>query len=452
MSDTQHDNGIDTPDSAQTRVLPSTGTPEFADACEAAAVATQDMHERDQAMETLLIPAATTAMLTEATRSGGTQELPAAIRAAVQEAGAPAYDGQRTGDDAVASPAHSRRRRAVAVAAGLAAVVLIAIAAWWGIAHLSQVSDTAVQQILEADAEFMAGFASDDYVEATPYRLSDVQIVSSQADDDGSTLVDVTAHLENESFSSEAKATLKVARSSNKTRYSELENAPATDSGWSGAIIASSATTRAIAGVTEDPDFPQGFDPSFDAADQRCTYTAERAYDLWFGVTTVSTPYTYAFDGTAWTRSEGDAELATSYDADRFQGVYEAQDSGLSQITSFRVLGFDATSGSFAIEYRASTPGFGSSPVSGTLQCTLTAAEPTDATAAYRQVDGLAYTFSGTGTSSGGTGSASIEGALGLDGSLVVSMTVDYTEPPFLFGPSSDETMQISGTLVRTDV
>lgn len=450
MSDTQHDNGIDTPDSAPTRVLAPTGTPEFADACEAAAVAIQDMHERDQAMETLLIPAATTAMLTEATRSGGTQELPAAIRAAVQDAGTPASDGQRAGDDAAASPVPSRRRAAV-VAGGLVAVVLIAIAAWWGISHLSQVSVTAVQQILEADAEFMAGFAADDYVEATPYRLSDVQIVSSQEDDDGSTLVDVTAHLENESFSSEATATLKVARSSDKTRYSELKNAPATDSGWSGVVVTSSATTRAIAGVTEDPDFPQGFDPSFDATDQRCTYTAERAFDLWFGVSTVSTPYTYAFDGTTWVRSEGDAELATSYDVDRFQGTYGPQDGDLSQIVSFNVLGFDATSGSFAIEYRASTPGFGSSPVSGTLQCTLTAAEPTDATAAYRQVDGLAYTFSGTGTSSGGTGSASIEGALGLDGSLVVSMSIDYTEPPFLFGLSSDETMQISGTLVRAD-
>ena len=446
MSDMQREDASAPVDAADTQTLPATGAPSFADACERAALAVQDMRERDQAMENLLMPAATTAVLTEATRSGGTQEMPASLRVAAQQAAVPA----ETPEDAAPPEASRFSRRRVLIAAGsAAALVLIGLAAWWSISSLTRVDAAVVTQVLEADSSFMDGFASDDYVEPSPYALEDVQVVSVQTDDDGSSVADVTARLENESFSSEVSATIKLARSSERARYSELKNAPATDSGWLGAVIASSATTRAIAGVTVDDEFPDGFDPTFDAAMQTCTYTAERVYDLWFAESSVSTPYTYTFDGTAWARSEGASERTVAYDAAALEGVYAPGDGDTGALTDVTLLGLDEQAGTFAIEYRASTPGFGAASVSGTLQCTLAPAGPTDDAAAYRQVDGQSYTFAGEGTSTGGAGTASITGVVGLDGNLVVSLSIDYTEEPFLFGSPSDETMTVAGVLVR---
>lgn len=446
MSDMQREDASAPVDAVDTQTLPATGAPSFADACERAALAVQDMRERNQAMETLLMPAATTAVLTEATRSGGTQEMPASLHVAAQQAAVPA----ETPEDAVPPKAPRFSRRRVLIAAGAAvALVLIGLAAWWGISSLTRVDAAVVTQVLEADSAFMDGFVSDDYVEPSPYALEDVQVVSVQTDDDGSSVADVTARLENESFSSEVSATIKLARSSERARYSELKNAPATNSGWSGAVIASSATTRAIAGVTVDDEFPDGFDPTFDAATQTCTYTAERVYDLWFAESSVSTPYTYAFDGTAWARSEGTSERTVTYDAAALEGAYAPGDGDTGALTGVTLLGLDEQAGTFAIEYRASTPGFGAASVSGTLQCTLAPAEPTDHAAAYRQVDGQSYTFAGEGTSTGGAGTASITGVVGLDGNLVVSLSIDYTEEPFLFGSPSDETMTVAGVLVR---
>ena len=446
MSDMQREDASAPIDAADTQTLPATGAPSFADACERAALAVQDMRERDQAMETLLMPAATTAVLTEATRSGGTQEMPASLRVAAQQAAVPA----ETPEDAAPPEVSRFSRRRVLIAVGAAiALVLIGLAAWWGISSLTRVDATVVAQVLEADSSFMDGFASDDYVEPSPYALEDVQVVSVQTDDDGSSVADVTARLENESFSSEVSATIKLARSSEKTRYSELKNAPATDSGWAGAVIASSATTRAIAGVTVDDEFPDGFDPTFDAATQTCSYTAERTFDLWFAASSVSTPYTYTFDGTAWARSEGASERTVAYDAAALEGAYAPGDGDTGALTDVTLLGLDEQAGTFAIEYRASTPGFGAASVSGTLQCTLAPAERTDDAAAYRQVDGQSYTFAGEGTSTGGAGTASITGVVGLDGNLVVSLSIDYTEEPFLFGSPSDETMTVAGVLVR---
>lgn len=447
MGDVQRKEALAPGDAGDMPQTPETGTVSFADACECAAISFQDMRERDQAMDTLLMPAATTAVLTEATRSGGTQEMPASLRIAAEQA---ASQAQAAGDAAASSESpRVSRRRILAVVVGIVALALIGLGAWWGVSSLTRVDATAVAQVLEADQSFMDGFASDDYVEPSPYVLKDVQVVSVQADDDGSSIAEVTARLENESFSSEVSATIKLARSSERTRYSELKNAPATDSGWSGAVIASSATTRAIAGVTVDGDFPEGFDPTFDASAQTCSYTDERVYSLWFAESVLSTPYTYAFDGSAWVRSEGASERTVTYDAAALEGAYVPGDGDAGALTDIALLGFDGQTGTFAIEYRASAPGFGAASVSGTLQCTLAPADPTDDAAAYRQVDGRSYTFAGEGTSTGGAGTASIAGVVGLDGNLVVSLSIDYTEEPFLFGSPSDQTMTVAGVLDR---
>lgn len=307
----------------------------------------------------------------------------------------------------------------------------------------------AVEQVLAADPDIMDGFASDDYVEATPYELTDVQVASCETAEDGSVALSATATVANESFESDVSATLVFARTPAKGRYAALEQSTDTDDGWSGAVVQQTATTRAIAGVTRDDDFAGSFDPTFDEAAQTCSYTAERTFDLWFGETAVSTPYTYAFDGHAWTRSQGEATSSTSYDADAIQGSYTASDGSLAALQSFTVSNFDAATGAFTIEYRAQAPGFGAAAVAGVIDCTLSRGAADGDARSYRQTDGCAYTFSGEGSSTGGSGTARIEGALGLDGTLAISLSADYTRPAFLFGDPTDETMELAGTLAH---
>lgn len=460
MSETAHD-GERGRDERATRVMSSTATGAFADACELAAIAAQDLHEERQALASLEhVPAATTAMLTAATRSGGTQELPASLRAAAlseaEASSAAAPNGvQGAGDeqDGTADAARSgRTRRRFAVIVALTALVAVAVAAgiWWVAGRISVPDAAAVEQALAADPDIMDGFVANDYVEQADYQLSDVSVYATQAADDGSVLVDATATLANESFESDVTATLLFARASDRDRFPELAHAAVSSSGWAGAVLSASATTQAIAGVNRDPDFADGFDPTFDAASQTCTYTATTEYDLWFGKTTVQTPYTYAFDGTAWVRTAGTSTSSFTYDAAALEGAYAPADGNAGSVQSFKLANVDTASGTFTVEYRIAAPGFGSSAITGVIDCTLAQAEPTGATKSYRQVDGSVYTFTGEGTSSGGAGTAKLEGVLGLDGTIAISFAGDYTRTPLLFGEPSDETMELSGTLARS--
>ena len=439
--------GVPSTDAAPTLVLPPTGTPAHADACEDAAIAAQDMVERAQAMETLLIPASTTAALTEATRSGGTQRMPAGLRAAAEAAQAEAAGADGTPRDGAAPAARRVRRRALVLVAAAVLVAVAAAVAWFALGAASQPDAGAVRQVIEADADIMDGFAADDYVEDSPYGLSDVRITSVQRQEDGSLLVDATAGLANESFDSDPAVTLLFVRAQERDRYPGLASAVEA-SGWAGAVIRADATTRATAGVTRDPDFPDGFSASFDAASQTCTYTAERTFDLWFGATTVSTPYTYTFDGSSWVRAAGDATSSFSWDASALEGSYAAGD-GTGQISSFTISNVDPAAGTFTVEYRAAPGGWGASEVTGVLSCTLAQGKPDEGTRSFRQADGRVYTFTGEGTSSGGAGTASVSGALGLDGTVYVDLSADYTRQPFLIGEATDETLEVSGALAR---
>lgn len=418
--------------------LAATATPAYADACAQASEALQDLLEHNLAMTSLtsVLPRQD-APLYRAGRDGSTQAMPRVLE----------VEPPRPADDDPA-PRRPRVSRRTALVLAVVACAVGAFFAFGGPALFSQVTEADVERVLAADSSFMDGFASNDYVTPSAYELSDVRITQTQTDADGAVVVDATATLANESFSSDCLVILKFARAQDADRISDLAGAQRIEGEtWAGAIVQSSATTRAIAPVTSDPDFPRGLDVTFDAEAQTCSFESATTDELWFGVRTTTVPYTYSFDGESWSRSAGDASSSFALNADALAGAYAPSGSGAGAFSTFTVRGVDAGAAAFTIEYKATSGGLAPQTVTGIIECSFTI-EP-DGDSSLRQSDGYVYAFTGEGTSSGGAGSSKIEGAIGLDGTLVVDATVDYTRPAFLFGSASDEQLAISGTLAH---
>lgn len=418
--------------------LAATATPAYADACAQASEALQDLLEHNLAMTSLtsVLPRQD-APLYRAGRDGSTQAMPRVLE----------VEPPRPADDDPA-PRRPRVSRRTALVLAVVACAVGAFFAFGGPALFSQVTEADVERVLAADSSFMDGFASNDYVTPSAYELSDVRITQTQTDADGAVVVDATATLANESFSSDCLVILKFARAQDADRIPDLAGAQRIEGEtWAGAIVQSSATTRAIAPVTSDPDFPRGLDVTFDAEAQTCSFESATIDELWFGVRTTTVPYTYSFDGESWSRSAGDASSSFALNADALAGAYAPSGSGAGAFSTFTVRGVDAGAAAFTIEYKATSGGLAPQTVTGIIECSFTI-EP-DGDSSLRQSDGYVYAFTGEGTSSGGAGSSKIEGAIGLDGTLVVDATVDYTRPAFLFGSASDEQLAISGTLAH---
>lgn len=418
--------------------LAATATPAYADACAQASEALQDLLEHNLAMTSLtsVLPRQD-APLYRAGRDGSTQAMPRVLE----------VEPPRPADDDPA-PRRPRVSRRTALVLAVVACAVGAFFAFGGPALFSQVTEADVERVLAADSSFMDGFASNDYVTPSAYELSDVRITQTQTDADGAVVVDATATLANESFSSDCLVILKFARAQDADRIPDLAGAQRIEGEtWAGAIVQSSATTRAIAPVTSDPDFPRGLDVTFDAEAQTCSFESATTDELWFGVRTTTVPYTYSFDGESWSRVAGDASSSFALNADALAGAYAPSGSGAGAFSTFTVRGVDAGAAAFTIEYKATSGGLAPQTVTGIIECSFTI-EP-DGDSSLRQSDGYVYAFTGEGTSSGGAGSSKIEGAIGLDGTLVVDATVDYTRPAFLFGSASDEQLAISGTLAH---
>lgn len=424
--------------------LAATATTAYAHACEIVAIALADLSEYNQAVGSLtqVLPMAT-ASRPAGGRDGWTQAIPHVA----PEPFAPDTDG----------PAPARRRRVpravivLAVLAVLAALGVAGFLALGGPAMFSKVELADVERVLASDEAFMQGFTSTEYVEPAPYELSDVEITQVEEAEDGTVRVDATAVLKNEYFESDCIAVLSFVRASQadgRQEFDHLER-PERGDGWIGYVAQATGESRAVAGVSRDPEFGEGFSASFDAAAQTCSYTHEAAQELWFGTRTDATPYTYAFDGRAWSRAAGEQTSSFAFSPAALDGAYGSAEGDAVRMGAFKIVNFDAASGTFSIEYRASTGGLSPQTVSGVIDCALEVAPADDATATYRQADGYVYTFAGDGTSTAGAGSSHIEGYLGLDGSIVFEFAGDYTKPAFLFGDPSNETMTISGVVTR---
>lgn len=461
MSDTHREtHGDFSPDHTEPRLtanepLGTTASDTFALACELTALAVEDERERAAAVDSLISTSSTqTIPLPGGSRERGlTQSLPKV---------ADAFEASSTDDDEEAqgrvlskkSRLSKGKRVALAALGVLALVVAVGAGLFFflgGPALLAKPDVRAVQAALEADADVMDGYASNDYVTPDAYRLSDVQMGSVQAQDDGSALVDATAVLRNKFFESSCSFMIKFARVADAPRFSEFHQFDLADRDsmdWVGAVITDSAQTRAIAPVAHDPEFSGKFAPTFDEDAQTCTATASDTIDLWFGARIKQTVYTYAFNGTAWTRKKAEPSEKLTIDAAKLEGTYAGQGDA-ARLTGVKIANFDAAAGTFTIEYAATTGGLAPQNVSGVLDCTFSITPATEANASYRQTDGYVYAFSGTGTSNGGKGTARIEGVLGLDGAIAVDFTGDYTKPAFLFGGATDESMTISGSIAR---
>ncbi|MDY2777720.1 MAG: hypothetical protein SOU51_05025 [Collinsella sp.] len=438
---------IDAPaEPAPASPLAATATASYAHACQIVAIALSDLAEYNQAVGSLtqVLPTASAVASSRSGRDGQTARI---SRPAPDEASVPDTD--------VSARTRHRIPRRAAIGLGLAAVVALAAAlllASGAPSLFSRVEVADVERTLAADPDFMDGFASDDYVDPSAYELADVSITQVEEDGEGLVRVDATASLRNDSFESDCLAVLLFSRASQVENHPEFEGASVPDGAeWVGVVVQATAETRAIAGVTRDADFPEGFSARFDAKAQSCTYEHLEAIDLWFGERTITTPYTYAFDGVAWTRSAGEAVDSFAFGASALDGSFSASEGDAVRMGAFEISSFNATSGAFTIEYRASTAGLAPQTISGVIDCTVEPAPATDDTASYRQADGYVYAFRGDGTSTGGEGTSHIEGYLGLDGSIVFAFSGDYTKPAFLFGDPSNETMEVSGIVSRRD-
>lgn len=350
----------------------------------------------------------------------------------------------------------ARSRRFVVVGAVCAALALVLVAVGVACSSLGAgkgPTSRDVAAVLEADADFMAGFAEDDYVTPTPYRLRDVEIAGEERGPDGIWNVAATATLENESFSSACEVELSFAPARDADQYPELfSDVPedASGSAWIGVVDEAQAETRATAGVDHDEEIgADDFAPTFDAQRQTCTLTVTEATELWFGTSEEAQTYAYAFDGVRWQRRLAE-DVVRSASFGELAGSYAGSEGDAAAFTTFAVEDVDAEAGTFTLVYeRRATSLLGDNAVSGTLACSVTSTTATPSTEEYAQADGRVYTFAGTGTSSGGNGAATVEGTLTPNYGMRFTLKADYTKEPFLFGDAEPATLTVTGVVEK---
>lgn len=350
----------------------------------------------------------------------------------------------------------ARSRRFVVAGAVCAALALVLVAVGVACSSLGAgkgPTSRDVAAVLEADADFMAGFAEDDYVTPTPYRLRDVEIAGKERGSDGIWNVAATATLENESFSSACEVELSFAPARDAGQYPELfSDVPedASGSAWIGVVDEVQAETRATAGVDHDEEIgADDFAPTFDAQRQTCTLTVTEATELWFGTSEEAQTYAYAFDGVRWQRRLAE-DVVRSASFGELAGSYAGSEGDAAAFTTFAVEDVDAEAGTFTLVYeRRATSLLGDNAVSGSLACSVTSASATPSTEEYAQADGRVYTFAGTGTSSGGNGAATVEGTLTPNYGMRFTLKADYTKEPFLIGDAEPATLTVTGVVEK---
>lgn len=352
-----------------------------------------------------------------------------------------------------------RRRMRIAAAiclavAGAAAVGVTAFVQTGGLAQFSQVTEADARQVLARDADVMDGFAENDYVEALPYELTALTVDGS-SEQDGVRTLSVSAAIANGRFQSSFTAELAFVRASDLPAHPEFADAAvpegAAGADWVGRVVrVSDVKTEAVAGIdfddaVDDPDFS----PSFDRGHQTCTYTVKSAETLWFAQVDSARTIGYAFNGTRWVRrSTSDAVATVRYR--NLDGSYHAAGGDADAFDALRIEGLDAERGTFTLVYDKHAEGLmGDDAVSGSIACSIQRAEATPAYAAYEQADGCVYTFTGTGTSSAGDGAASVEGVLGDDYTIDLTLTADYTKKAFLFGTETPDTLTVEASFVK---
>lgn len=438
---------------------------DHADACELCALATEEQRARQAAMnalaeEPILISVSprTDGSLYGAVPSGDTAAFPTSVlrpRSTAQ----PEQEASQAPDESEREPKPERPRRSrKPFVIGAVAALLVVLAATTvffslgGFALFATVDVADVEAVLRADADFMDGFASDDYVEPSSYELADVEIQSEVPSDEGSKLVSVSAVLANRSFESHCALVLEFVRVRDLPAHEEFAGIAipndAADTDWVGRIDEAEAVTRALRGIDFDDEVSEEFSANFDDALQTCSFTTEDVQEFWFADITTTQERSYSFDGTAWVRDElPEPTVTVAYKG--LEGAYEAGTGGASQFTMFKVTDLDETSGTFSIQYEKAASTINGDAIGGELACAISREDAASSYDEYRQPDGYVYAFEGTGTSDAGNGEARITGILTPDKSIVFDFEGDYTYKPFIFGEERPDVIKVSGSFAR---
>lgn len=348
------------------------------------------------------------------------------------------------------------RRRRIMAALLLVLILVASFGAYdffqrGGFALFEKVTHEMVVSALEESPDVLAGFASNDYVEQDAYTVSDVEILGETEHNDGSVTVDVSYKLDNKFFSSDAEATVDFVRVKDIQFHKDFAGVAipddALDTDWISRIEILNNKTRAVTSITHDDDAIGEFNPTFDEEDQTCAYSYSESSKTWLSETKDTYNYTYSFDGNRWARDKFDGPQTTvTYRG--IEGPYTPGIGDSGQFNSFRISNLDSSAGTFTISYNKDASSLNNDAIYGEIYCTISREAPTSNYASYKQEDGFVYSFTGTGTSSSGAGTATIYGLFTTDNGFIFDFNGDYTYKPFIFGEEKNDSIALSGSFV----
>lgn len=219
-----------------------------------------------------------------------------------------------------------RSRKGLFVAGGCAVAAVLAATAFFGYqgyrhnqlvnTYTPVITDALVAQFDGKDA--IDGLAANDYVNPSPYHVSDVSLAS--ISEDGEKIsADVNATIANDSFSSEVTARFSATRTG--------------DEGHEGVEISLvDVATTPLSGISGDPEHGVSAEDvtDYEAGDTYCRATVvENTSGSWLLSSGTTTSYRYEFDGDAWRFDGADQGEETTEYGD-LEGTYVADGISLT--------------------------------------------------------------------------------------------------------------------------
>lgn len=248
-------------------------------------------------------------------------------------------------------------RKAVVILVAVLAVLAAGLGAFYwfgGPLLLDPLSDEAVAESLTDDSTLLAGFADGTYAGSSPYTVSEVRLISDGQDLHAQTKdYRASAKVANDSFSSQVTFDVRCFRDESGVWTHEVENV--------------SATTKATAGVTDDPECDlSGASIVFDAAAQTSTAVNVFTEQQWFLTRVGTQTRHYAFDGTSWRFTGEEQDAITHF---TIEGTYSAKDTSGKAICSIVISDVDNDASSCMLHWAlaGSDTGATSSTATSTL-------------------------------------------------------------------------------------
>lgn len=219
-----------------------------------------------------------------------------------------------------------RSRKGLFVAGGCAVAAVLAATAFFGYqgyrhnqlvnTYTPVITDALVAQFDGKDA--IDGLAANDYVNPSPYHVSDVSLAS--ISEDGEKIsADVNATIANDSFSSEVTARFSATRTG--------------DEGHGDAEVSLvDVVTTPLSGISGDPEHGVSAEDvtDYEAGDTYCRATVvENTSGSWLLSSGTTTSYRYEFDGDAWRFDGADRGEETTEYGD-LEGTYVADGISLT--------------------------------------------------------------------------------------------------------------------------